>query len=205
MGKDFQAEIDAIKKVHDLLEPLNIDARKRVVDYVLGTLGIKHVAQDSKKSEVTAKYSENGSNSNETKPNDDRGSSKDTLIDIRSLKEQKDPKSACEMAVLVAYYLGEHAPESERKELIGTDELKKYFKQAGYPLPTAPRVTLSQAKASGYFESEGHGEYKLNAVGFNLAEHRMPTKGSSSVKKKKATKKKVAKKKTTTKKKVKKK
>jgi hypothetical protein len=33
---------------------------------------------------------------------------------------------------------------------------------------------LIDAKASGYFESASRGEYKLNAVGYNLVAHNLP-------------------------------
>ena len=39
-------------------------------------------------------------------------------IDIRSLKEEKQPSSAQQMACIVAYYLQEHATDSNRKEMI---------------------------------------------------------------------------------------
>ncbi len=56
-------------------------------------------------------------------------------IDIRSLKEEKNPDSAKQMACLVAYYLQDLAPEGERKDAISTQDLEKYFKQASFKLP----------------------------------------------------------------------
>ncbi len=100
-------------------------------------------------------------------------------IDIRSLKEQKNPNSAKQMACLVAYYLQELAPESERKEAISTHDLEKYFKQAGFKLPTKLEQLLIDAKSSGYFESPSRGKYKLNAVGYNLVAHGLPAKKAS--------------------------
>src|SRR5947207_1613151 len=41
-------------------------------------------------------------------------------VDIRSLKEEKDPDSANQMACIVAYYLQEIAPDTERKGTILT-------------------------------------------------------------------------------------
>jgi hypothetical protein len=41
-------------------------------------------------------------------------------------------------------------------------------------LPEQIRVTLPNAKAAGYFDAAGEGEYKLNAVGHNLVVHSMP-------------------------------
>lgn len=102
------------------------------------------------------------------------------LVDIRSLKEQKQPKSAREMACIVAFYLQEVAPEPERKETISTADLEKYFKQAQFKLPSDIGQILKDAKASGYFDSPARGSYKLNAVGYNLVVHKLPNGQASS-------------------------
>lgn len=100
-------------------------------------------------------------------------------IDIRSLKTEKSPDSAKQMACLVAYYLQELAPKDDRKQTISTQDIEKYFKQAGFKLPKRLEQILVDAKASGYFESAGRGEYKLNAVGYNLVVHGLPAKKGS--------------------------
>jgi hypothetical protein len=82
------------------------------------------------------------------------------------------------MAAVVAYYLSELAPPGERTETIGTAEVQKYFKQAGYPLPKVPRVTLANAAQAGYFDSAGTGQFRLNPVGYNLVVHSLPRKAA---------------------------
>lgn len=106
-------------------------------------------------------------------------SSPRSQIDIQALKEEKKPANAIQMAVLVAYYLKELAPEHERKESLGTADTTKYFNQARFPLPTGKsgvKDTLGNARRSGYFESAGTGQYRLTPVGHNLAAYKMPTK-----------------------------
>jgi hypothetical protein len=83
------------------------------------------------------------------------------------------------MACLVAYYLQEHAPDSERKQAITTADIDKYFKQAGFKLPQRSQQLLPDAKAAGYFDSVGRGEYKMNAVGYNLIVHNLPAKSAA--------------------------
>lgn len=100
-------------------------------------------------------------------------------VDIRSLKEEKNPDSAQQMACLVAYYLQELAPLKERKQEISAEDIEKYFKQANFKLPRNLRQVLLNAKRSGYFESAARGEYKLNAVGYNLVAHGLPVKKGS--------------------------
>jgi hypothetical protein len=100
-------------------------------------------------------------------------------VDIRSLKEEKTPDSAKQMACIVAYYLQELAPADERKNTISAQDIEKYFKQANFRLPKAVSQVLVDAKKSGYFEGGARGEYKLNAVGYNLVAHGLPAKKSS--------------------------
>jgi hypothetical protein len=38
---------------------------------------------------------------------------------------------------------------------------------------------LPDAKGSGYFDSAARGEYKLNAVGYNLIAHSLPAKSAT--------------------------
>ena len=99
----------------------------------------------------------------------------ETGVDIKSLKNEKQPNSARQMACIVAYYLGEHAPEKERKETVTVSDLAKYFKQAAYPLPQNMDQLLVDCKRSGYMESLARGEYALTPVGHNLVVHNMPT------------------------------
>jgi hypothetical protein len=94
--------------------------------------------------------------------------------DIRSLKEEKKPKTALEMACLVAYYLESLAPVGDQKADISKDDLDKYFKQAQYKLPKRIEQVLIDAKAAGYFDSAARGRYKLNPVGHNLVVHSLP-------------------------------
>ena len=70
------------------------------------------------------------------------------MIDIRKLKEQKDPKTAIEMACVVGYYLEALALPDDRKQDITCNDLEKYFKQAGFPLPKRKEQVLVDAKAA---------------------------------------------------------
>lgn len=95
-------------------------------------------------------------------------------VDIRSLKEEKSPKSAAQMACVVAYFLQELAPLNERKNTVNATDLTKYFKQANFKLPKTISQVLIDGKIAGYFDSIAKGEYSLNAVGYNLVAHNLP-------------------------------
>jgi hypothetical protein len=98
-------------------------------------------------------------------------------MDIKAFKELKNPSSARQMACVVAYYLAEIATGEERKEVVTTEAIEKYFKQGRYTLPTKLEQLLIDCRAAGYFESPVRGEYKLTRVGYNLVAHQLPAKG----------------------------
>jgi hypothetical protein len=95
-------------------------------------------------------------------------------VDIRIMKEEKNPETAIEMACLVAYYLQEQAPPAERRDVVTIEDMKKYFKQAHSPLPKRIEPLLVSGRHSGYFDLVERSKYRLNAVGYNLAAHGLP-------------------------------
>lgn len=95
-------------------------------------------------------------------------------IDIRTLRSEKQPASAQQMACVVAYYLQEHAPKDERTKEVSTADLERLFKQAGFKLPARMEQVLVKAKGAGYFESVERGKYRLTRVGYNLVTHSLP-------------------------------
>ncbi len=158
----------AIDDIVAALEPLEAAVRIIAVKAACEHLNIE---QPVKTRPLDARHSlfAERSDSDESKTGD--GSHK---IDIKTLKNEKLPSSAIEMACIVGYYLQEAAPTDERKQAILWADIDKYFRQAGYPLPKAKGQLLVDAKAAGYFDSSGRGEYKLNAVGYNLVAHSLP-------------------------------
>lgn len=94
--------------------------------------------------------------------------------DIKSLKVEKQPKSAIQMACVVAFYLKERAPVAERRNTITAGDIDNYFRQAAYPLPKVLSQLLPDAKNAGYFDPVSPGTYRLNAVGYNLVAHSLP-------------------------------
>jgi hypothetical protein len=66
--------------------------------------------------------------------------------DIKGLKELKKPRSANEMAALVAYYLANVADKKDRKDKITTKDIETYFRKAVFQLPTKTRFTLANRR-----------------------------------------------------------
>jgi len=161
VGKD--KELEAMGAIVSLLERLNEDQRGRVLEYVLKRLEMvalrPSAAQPSQTSGAGPSVSE-------------------MMPDIRTLTAEKQPRSSNEMAALVAYYVSELAPQQDRFETVNADIIRKYFKMAAFPLPSALRNVLTNATAAGYMENVGRGEYRLNPVGYNLVVHRLPRSAS---------------------------
>jgi len=169
---EIKNELKAIETITDVLRPLDEAAQQRVLRYVMQHLGMQ--VEQADLSPPTLPGNKGAQIEQPTQRLQQQ------VVDIRSLREQKRPGSDMEMAAIVAYYLSELAPEENQKDVIGTKDIKTYFKQAGHPLPRGPQFTLPNAKSAGYFESAGHGKYKLNPVGHNLVVHGLPrAKGES--------------------------
>ena len=161
-----QAELDALSAVVTALRPLSPESQRRVIDSASILLNMGSVQG---RTEVDRRVSQA-----------QIGAASAAIIqDIRALKQEKVPKSANEMAAVVAYYLAEVVNPSEQKKTIDIADVEKYFKQAQYPLPNNVQMTLVNAKSAGYFDAEGSGQYKLNPVGYNLVAHTLPRSDSS--------------------------
>jgi hypothetical protein len=167
MAENIEKEIEAIKTVLTALEPLSPELRSHVLGYAITRLKIVlPPLQQAEKLSIPARPAES--------PLGAAGGGASQPIHIKSLKEQKKPHSASEMAALVAYYMANVAPEKDRTDRINTKLVDTYFKIAEFPLPKKTQFTLPNAKAAGYLDAVGNGEYKLNAVGHNLIVHGMP-------------------------------
>lgn len=150
-------ELAALSAVVQALKSVPREAHSRVIDAALVLLGGTPKPTRDRSKEA---------------PRSD--TSLDLPTDIRQLRELKQPKSASEMAAVVAFYLSEAAQPAERKEIVETADMIKYFKQARFNLLGSPNMTLVHAKNAGYFDAVGNGQYRLNPVGYNLVAHNLP-------------------------------
>ena len=168
----------AIDQIIGALEGLDQNARLTAISAACKHLKINQVLEDEG-DDASGDAQEEGDHSGGDAAHLRAAKQSGKQVDIRSLKAEKNPDSAKQMACLVAYYLQELAPKDERKKTISTQDIEKYFKQANFKLPKKLEQVLVDAKRSGYFESAARGEYKLNAVGYNLVAHGLPAKKGS--------------------------
>ena len=172
---DDDPELNAIVKLLDALNPLDSNARLNVLRYVFERLKIEFVAPPGASSSP-AQAQGNG------KPEAAATKSDQIGKDIRTFREDKSPSSAIEMAAVVAYYLNHLAPIDGRKDTVSARDINKFFHQANFPLPKSAPMTLVHTKNAGYLDQVGHGQYRLNPVGYNLVAHRLPTPSGSKIK-----------------------
>jgi hypothetical protein len=168
-------ELHAIQQVIAALSDLDADARARVINYVFQRLRILSpaVLAESGGAPATPAPGMEAVTSLVQPPR--------RQVDIRTFGQEKNPRSVNERVAVVGYYLSELAPADERKAEISAPDITKYFKQAGFPLPGAARMTLVNAKNAGYLDAGAErGTYKLNPVGHNLVAHSLPAGNTAS-------------------------
>lgn len=170
MSNDIDKEIEAIGVLVKALEPLDQKARQSVLRYVIRRLDIPLSTTQALTQTLKTKLV----------PGEPPSLAPDTSgpVHIKDLVQEKKPRSAIEMAALIAYYLSHRAPETERKTTITAKDVETYFKIAGFKLPTKPEFTLPNTKVAGYLDAAGEGEYKLNPAGYNLVVYNLPKKGA---------------------------
>jgi hypothetical protein len=162
-------EIKAMNAVVAALKGLKDEERRRVLEYVLGRFGAvplqTQIAPPTPAVSATLSLAP-------TPP------AAGGIHDIRTLRETKNPRSANEMAALVAYYVSELALPAEKKLEINKTDIERYFKSGGFKLTSKAGQTLVNAKHAGYLDAGSDaGQYKLNPVGYNLVVHRLGVDG----------------------------
>lgn len=180
---DEADDVRAISTLLSVLKPLDADTRVHVLEYVLKRLGVAITIATSAEplhAPSVPPASPPYSPVVDTTPHS-HTAALSAPVDIRTFASEKNARTINEKVAVVAYYLAHLAPVSERKDTITTEDIKPYFIQAGFLLPTSqPAMSLTNAKNAGYLNALDRGQYKLNAVGYNLVAHKLPGDGEAS-------------------------
>jgi hypothetical protein len=96
--------------------------------------------------------------------------------DLRGFVGQKRPASDIHFAATVAYYYRFEAPESERKDAIGPNDLLDACRIAGRGRMQNPGQTLRNAHRDGLLDRADRGTFRINTVGENLVAMALPSK-----------------------------
>ncbi len=182
MAGDADDGVSAITTIIGALKPLDEATRNNVLEFVLKQLGISVGSGGFSTPASSVTY--------ETAfPTQVAASRGAAVLDIRSLADEKQPKTVNDRVAVLAYYLKNLAPPEERRDFVTTEDISRYFPGAGFELPTAPRMALTNAKNAGYLHSIGNGRFRLNPVGHNLVTHKLPLGDGKSKRKKTSAKK----------------
>ena len=115
MSDPVDQEIEAIKRVLQALTPLSPKARASVLNYVVKRLDMII----SSPQEQSPAPGAPGDGKQET----EQQRAPEVPTHIKDLKEQKKPRSANEMAALVAYYLANVVPIADRKQTVTQNDI----------------------------------------------------------------------------------
>ncbi len=164
--------VKAISAVMDALSPLDAEAREHVLEFVVKRLGILLAKAPAAPTHQAAP----GFTPLPPHPAPPAGD-----MDIRTFAGLKTPKTLNEKVAVMAFFLAHVAPPGERRDFITSEDIKPYFIQADFELPTGPaNMTLTNAKNAGYLNALERGQYRLNPVGHNLVAHKLPKKEGAS-------------------------
>jgi hypothetical protein len=161
-NESLDQESGAIQTIISTLEPLNRKAQQRVLAFSLNRLGITKIAVPEVRVVTIGAAPEAAPRGREQA--------------IRALKREKSPRFATHMAAVVGYYLSEIAPREEKKNAIGHQDIRTYFKKAGFKMPKSPTDVLIHAAQSGYFDYLGSEQYRLTPAGRDLVLNELPPK-----------------------------
>lgn len=161
-------EFDAARIIVDALKDLDQKRRVLAVRFACESLGVSVSAAVPAMAESSP-------------PIDDRGSAANQApLDIRQFTEAKAPKSDIQFAAVVAYFYRFKAPENKRRETIDAGALQDAARLANRSVPTNARLTLNNAKRSGYLDGAERGKFRLSTVGENLVAITLPEKKEGS-------------------------
>jgi hypothetical protein len=155
----------------EALSPLDKEAREHALDFVMKRLGISLGASQPARDPAPPAFQNPPGHT----PPPSAG------MDIRTFAAEKSPKTLNEKVAVMAFFLANLVPPEERRDFITPDDIKPYFTQANFELPSGPmNMALTNAKNAGYLNAMERGQYRLNSVGHNLVAHKLPKDGSSS-------------------------
>lgn len=170
---DSEKVFDAAKAIVETLKDLDTTHRERAIRFASEQLGLvsPHQVQNAQTVGQAMPSIESRSPSGATGP----------TTDIKQFTIEKAPKSDQQFAALVAYYYQFEAPESQRRESIGVEDLKQAARLARRRLPKNASFTLNNAKNAGYLDNAERGKFRINTVGENLVAMTLPGTGSAGV------------------------
>jgi hypothetical protein len=160
---------DAAKAIVEALKGLDKPSQTLAIRFASESLGVSGVAMQSPPPLGAP---------SPMSPAEVRGATHST--DIKQFTAAKAPKSDQQFAAVAAYFYRFEASESSRKDTVDANTLKEAARLAGRRQAKNWTFTLTNAKNSGYLDSVGSGQYRINSVGENLVAIALPGDDSAS-------------------------
>jgi hypothetical protein len=169
---------DAAKMIVEALKGLDKSSQSLAIRFASESLGLSGVAMQTTQPV--------GPPSQISQP-EVRGATHST--DIKQFTAAKAPKSDQQFAAVAAYFYRFEAAESARKDTIDANTMREAARLAGRRQAKNWAFTLTNAKNSGYLDSAGSGQYRINSVGENLVAIGLPGDTSEASVKRRSTRK----------------
>lgn len=192
-------DLDAIKTLIETLTPFEQSDQERIIRWACEKLGISIVPPASNTPPKQLPPSGITGHSSVVPTILPPG----TKTDIKSFVNSKKPANDMQFSTTVAYFYTFEAPEAQRKESIGSEDLQDACRQLGRERLQNPGQTLRNACYNGLLDkASDRGSFKINTVGENLVAVTLPSESAVSPSAKKKVPRKSASKKSKGKKKV---
>jgi len=169
---DKTNDFDVAKALFSQLEGLEKDRQIRILRWVAETLNITCDLSSSGVLRLSPQPAVSPANQPPQAGRTAAGAARPA--DIKTFMETKNPRSDVQFATAVAYYYRFEAPEDQRKETITREDLQNATRLVNRDRLKQPRLTLNNAKNSGYLDSVARGAFKINTVGENLVAMTLP-------------------------------
>jgi hypothetical protein len=170
MAGKAKDDLSAVRDISELLDGFGNDERERIIRWVREKLGMGT-------GPAAAAVSPAATTQGQPVPAAAATASAGAptgVTDMRSFVTQKNPKNDKQLAAVVAYYYRFVAPQDQRKDSIGSEELTNACRIADRDRPKKPAQTLVNAFRDGFLDRAERGAYRLNTVGENLVAMVLP-------------------------------
>jgi hypothetical protein len=155
--KDQLDDLEAVRKLVEILEPFDSVARERILRWSCEKLGMPGMMPGTAEKSVATVESdvEQASKTNRTAP------SIRAFVHGRKISDRQ-------FAIVAAYFYRFEASDEEKKVSISAEDVVEACRKAGRKRPARARQTLVNAVTAGYLDKAGRGNYKINSAGENL-------------------------------------
>jgi hypothetical protein len=171
MAGKAKDDLSAVREISELLEGFGNDERERIIRWVREKLGMAAGPAAATTPAAIATHTQPAPAAAATPAGPAAAL---TVTDMRNFVAQKNPKNDKQLAAVVAYYYRFVAPQDQRKDSIGSEELTNACRIADRDRPKKPAQTLVNAFRDGFLDRAERGAYRLNTVGENLVAMVLP-------------------------------